>query len=444
MARRILYLLIEETDRELKSRALIAALAVDRGFDVVLAPQWTVWQNWSDLPPGLMLFKGNNSAQAVRMIEAKRHGHMVASIEEEALGIRDQRQLLRCYDGRVDAACDIFLANGQSQAEAIIERFPRTAGRVHVTGNPRIDLLKEEFLADVREEAAALRRKYGDFVLFNTNFSTINPRDYDALGCFDDCERVGLIDSKNPRDLDDFFTWCAWEQTNLTAIGGLIDDVRRRSPWPLIIRPHPTEELSTWNDTLDGLEGVRVIREGDHLAWTAAARLLVHPGCTTGVEALLLNTPSISLVVDDNPWHDLYLSNLVNPVVASTREAAAAILRFAYGHDEISPRRADCLQKLDAHIATHPDTLATTEIVDVLAGLRCPDVDDLDIARLGKPRPVATTEGKIDLETFTPGHIGGLIATFGSKLGLREPVKVTEPAPQILHCAGRDPHRVGV
>lgn len=444
MPRRILYLLIEETDRELKSRALIAALAVDRGFDVVLAPQWTVWQNWSDLPPGLMVFKGNNSAQAVRMIEAKRHGHMVASIEEEALGIRDQRQLLRCYDARVDVACDIFLANGRSQAEAIIERFPRTVGRVHVTGNPRIDLLKEEFLADVREEAAALRRKYGDFVLFNTNFSTINPRDYDALGCFDDCERVGLIDSRNPRDLDDFFTWCAWEQTNLTAIGGLIDDVRRRSPWPLIIRPHPTEELTTWNATLDGLKGVRVIRQGDHLAWTAAARLLVHPGCTTGVEALLLNTPSISLVVDDNPWHDLYLSNLANPVVASTREAADTILRFADGYDEISPRRADSLQKLDAHIATHPDTLATTEIVDVLAGLRCPDGDDLDIARLEKPRPVATTEGKIDLETFTPGHVGALIATFRSKLGLRDRVKVTEPAPQILHCVGRDPHGGGV
>ena len=60
MAGRILYLLIEETDRELKSRALIAALAVERGFDVVLAPQWAVWQNWPDLPPGLMLFKGNN------------------------------------------------------------------------------------------------------------------------------------------------------------------------------------------------------------------------------------------------------------------------------------------------------------------------------------------------------------------------------------------------
>jgi surface carbohydrate biosynthesis protein len=434
MARRIVYLLIEEADRELKSRALIAALAVERGFDVVLVPQWMAWQNWTALPPGLVLFKGNNTAQAVRMSEARRHGHVVASIEEEVLGISDKRQLLRCYDDGVERACDVFLANGDFQAQALAEAFPSAQSRIHVTGNPRMDLLGESFLSELRAQAAAVRGRYGDFILINTNFSTINPRGDDALGCFDVCERVGLIDSGNPVDMADFFTWCSWEQTNLAAIGALVHEARERAPWPLVVRPHPTEDLDKWTQALDGLDGVAVIREGDHLAWTAAARVLVHPGCTTGVEALLLGTPAISLIVDDNPWHDLYLSNLVNPNVGEAGEAVDMILDLAAGGDRLSRALPDCFDRLRGHVLTGPDHLASRSVVDILEATPSPGVATAEMDRLGALRQVASTEGKIDPVTFASGPVSRMISSFRATLGLNGDVLVREPSAGLLHC----------
>ena len=435
MARRILYLLIEEQDRELRSRALVTAIAVERGFDVVLVPQWVVWQNWRDLPPGLILFKGNNAAQAVRMRETKQTGHCVASIEEEALGISDRAQLLRCYDDGVGENCDAFLVHGPFQADCVLGKFPNAAGRVHITGNPRIDLFQAKFAAGLRADSEALRRRFGDFLLINTNFSTINPRDDDALGCFDACVRVGLVDPGDPVDLEEFFTWCDWEKTNLATIGALLDGLRRRGfSWPVIVRPHPTEELNIWRRALDGDKHVRVIREGDHLAWTAAARLLVHPGCTTGLEALLLNTPALSLTVGDNPWHGMYLSNQVNPTRASVEDAIDVVMDYSVGEDRISPERARCLERLDHHIMAGADHLAAVAVVDVLERLPSPVVDAVAVARLDRLRSVLSGEGKIEPETFTPDLVGSIVNTMRTALGLSGAVRISEPAFQVLVC----------
>lgn len=436
MSRRLLYLLIEEADRELKSRALITATAVERGFDVVMLPQWTAWRNWAGMPPGIAFFKGNNAAQCVEMLEAKRHGHLVASIEEETLGVIGEGEIHRCYAPAVAEACDLLFANGVSQAEILKERFATLAGSIHVVGNPRVDLLKREFIADIHAAADDLRRRHGDFILINTNFSSINPRDGDTLEYFDTCASVGVLDPRRDDDLDDFFTWCAWERVNLQAVGDFVRKAVERSPWPLIIRPHPTENLAPWNETVSNMGGdVRVIREGDHLAWTAAARALVHPGCTTGTEALLLGTPAVSLTVDDNPWHDLYLSNLVNPRAGSVERALELVIDLAEGGEMISGGRDACFEKLTRHITTgleHFSCVAIAERLDAATAPRITAERILDLAALSV---VAATEGKIDGARFAPAPVEALIAGYREILGYHGQVAVREPAPGVLHCA---------
>ncbi|MBL6599704.1 MAG: hypothetical protein ISP41_12490 [Alphaproteobacteria bacterium] len=436
MSRRLLYLLIEEADRELKSRALIATVAVERGFDVVLLPQWTAWRNWGVLPPGIVLFKGNNAAQCVEMREAKRHGHLVASIEEETLGVIGEGEIHRCYAPAVAEVCDIIFANGASQADVLRARFGALSGSIHVVGNPRVDLLKSGFIGDIHAAAADLRRRYGDFVLINTNFSSINPRDGDTLEYFDTCVGVGVVDPRRDDDLDDFFTWCAWERTNLGAVGEFVQRARERSPWPLIIRPHPTENLAPWMEMVSGMDdSVRVIREGDHLAWTAAARVLVHPGCTTGTEALLLDTPAVSLTVDDNPWHELYLSNLVNPRARSIDDALDMVVDLAEDGEMISRNRDTCFENLTRHIATGPEHYSCVAIVDILDAAPVPRASVERISDLENLAPVVATEGKIDSERFARKPVETLMASYRETLGYRGSARVLEPAPGVLHCA---------
>ena len=88
------------------------------------------------------------------------------------------------------------------------------------------------------------------------------------------------------------------------------------------------------------------MREGAAVPWILAAHMLVHTNCTTGVEAVALDKPSICVVSLDNPANRRYLANVVNPVTTTVaaddpRDRArpgrsAALLQRQ--HDRLLPR----------------------------------------------------------------------------------------------------------
>lgn len=59
-----LYILVEEGQREFLAKLLVGCVAVERGFDVVIGQQWLINHNLAHLPPGIVLAKGMNKAQA--------------------------------------------------------------------------------------------------------------------------------------------------------------------------------------------------------------------------------------------------------------------------------------------------------------------------------------------------------------------------------------------
>jgi hypothetical protein len=66
---------------------------------------------------------------------------------------------------------------------------------------------------------------------------------------------------------------------------------------------------------------VRVIREGSHVPWTLASKMLIHTSCTTGFEAFVAGKPIVSLVPHETPYARSMLANMVTSC-HSTREAA--------------------------------------------------------------------------------------------------------------------------
>ena len=134
MAEPYLYLLIEESFRELRSRLLIAEAATRGGFTVILGQQWWFLANFDRLPAGIALLKGNNSIQANLMAVAKSHGHRVVSIEEEAFALRDEAEINMLYDSRIGQLCDMLFVQGEQHRAILARRFPVARDRMIVTG----------------------------------------------------------------------------------------------------------------------------------------------------------------------------------------------------------------------------------------------------------------------------------------------------------------------
>lgn len=418
---RPLYFLVEETSRELASRVLLATVAANGGFTSYIAPQWFAWEHFDRMPAGVVLFKGNNGAQAAQMIAARAAGHRVAAIEEEILGVANAGEILRLFHPSNVGACELFILQGAHTREVLLSRFPEVEPQTVVTGNPRTDLLRSPFDNHTRAYATYLRRTHGDYILINTNLASINPRVEDTISYYELCMRVGVIDPANADDHDQFFKWCNWERQNMALLTEVIAACRASSSVPkIIIRPHPSENIDKWRQAYPGDEKVSVIREGDHTAWTAGARLLLHTGCTTGVEAMLLGTPTLTLQGGVSDWHRTHTSNLVNMAAGSLEAATTKIEAFFQGDADACTSTPQMWRELERQLLPQNGGTAAQRIIDALTPLTANDPAPLDRGRtinnLSRHAMLANKR-KISAANFTPASVAATAARFAGNLG---------------------------
>jgi surface carbohydrate biosynthesis protein len=372
-----LYLLIEESDREFDSRCLIAAVAARRDMEVIIGSQWAIWERLESLPTGVILFKGNNRVQATNMHRAKRAGHLVASIEEEVLGLADETEIRHHYAEGIHDCCDLFLVQGRFQATCLERHFPDAADRIKIAGNPRVDLLREPFRAALQAQAAELREQHGEFVLLNTNFGGINPAHGDSLTFYNRNLQVGMVDPSRTDERVYFQDRMRWERDNARMLIAFAWTLHITRPdIKIILRPHPAERMERWHRFLGPNSPAVIIREGGHLPWTLASAVMVHTGCTTGLEAALLKKPALSLVPGENPWHGSAVSNVANPTARTIDEALARVIAQLDGE---TPTLLDEMRVLDfsRYIDDCDGALSADRVTDALQELAA-GIADID------------------------------------------------------------------
>jgi hypothetical protein len=138
----------------------------------------------------------------------------------------------------------------------------------------------------------------------------------------------------------------------------------------IVVRPHPAENAETWRTAAAHLPNVEVRYEGHVVPWLLAAGVVLHNGCTTGIEANLLGTP----VLTYRPWRDedldLALPNDLSIATESERDLIAGCERALAGG--LTPSAADLERQAEIkarHLAALSGPLAAERIVDRLAQL---------------------------------------------------------------------------
>lgn len=310
-----LYLPIEESARELNARLLLLLAAVNQGYCVVIGQQWQMIQNLYNFQPGVVFFKGLNKIQSKWMQYAKRHGHKIVAIDEEVTAIAAKRFVLKEVSTDALPLIDRFFQQGQNQHDIYADAFPEHRDRFKVTGNPRFDLLREEFTKAFQADAAQYRERFGRYILINTNFGFANtvygaPDDFIAV-----CEQVGYAYRDDPEDAKFFKDFLELEAKNMEAFQGMIRALRDRFPGHrIVLRPHPAEKVQTWEEALAGEKRIHVVFEGSAVPWMLGADFFIHNTCTTGTEAMVLGVPVAAYASFTNWVESIFLSNLVTPV----------------------------------------------------------------------------------------------------------------------------------
>jgi surface carbohydrate biosynthesis protein len=370
----LLLIPVENQVRELDPKLLLACVAARRGFSSVIGSRREMEMLIDSFPRSIYLSKSMTVRSLLFFWVAVKYGHDIITWDEEALVHLPPETYFsrRLHPSAIRYVSHLF-AWGEENAE-LWRRYSHLPQGVpiHVTGNPRSDLLRPNMHAYYAAEVEKIRSEFGDFILVNTNFNHVN-----AFG--PDMNLFKTV--KNPGETPTFGR--AARGMSRDYAEGLRDhklavfaDFQRMIPqleksFPghtIVVRPHPTESHEAYLRIAAECRRVKVTNEGNVVPWLLSAKALIHNGCTTGVEAFELRVPALSYRATVNETYDAGFYRLPNALshncfsFEELRDTLQRILEGTLGAPDGENRRT----LVRHHLAAPDGPLACERVVDVL------------------------------------------------------------------------------
>ncbi len=365
---------VENQVRELDAKLLLACIAAHRGLPSIVGPKREIEFRIASFPRGVFLSKSLRIGNRKFFATARQLGHKIVAWDEEALvHLPEDIYFSRRLSPKGMAHVAHLFAWGEDNA-ALWRQYPQLPQDVpiHVTGNPRNDLLRTQMHSFYEAEVAQIRRAHRDFILINTNFNHVNAY-YPAQNLFQPAEGAdvppafGQAARGMPRDYAEGLH--THKQALLNHFLEMIPALETAFPgFNIVVRPHPTENQAVYQRLANRCRRVRVTNAGNVVPWLMAARSLIHNGCTTGVEAYVMGVPAISYRPTVNDRYDLGFYQLPNRLSHQCFDLSALqakledILEGRRGAADGAERKALVAQ----HLAGLEGPLACERIVDVL------------------------------------------------------------------------------
>ena len=315
------------------------------------------------LPRSVYLGKDvrHSSRQIVRIL--KRLGHEFVAHDEEAQFYfsRERYRKARVHPEVLQAA-RCLMAWGPDNALAWQESPAYNGVPICLTGNGRIDLMRPELRSLHEPKAKELRAKYGSIVLINTNFGALN-HFYTNLTVLAPPEELGAAENTWETGLSHH------RYTIFRAFLSLLPRLAARFPrTTFILRPHPGENHQTWVDAAQGAKNVHVSHEGSVIPWILASDALIHNGCTTGLEAYILDGQPIAYQPAVSETYDLHLPNALSSIVHDEAALFALVESIVLKKFDLkslhTPKRTALLAN---HVSATHGQLASERIADAIA-----------------------------------------------------------------------------
>lgn len=358
---------VENQVRELDAKLLLACVAAERGLPVILGSRTFINFAVTRLPRGLFLAKSLRSISGKLMKIIRGLGHEIVAWDEESL-VRYTSPEYYAWRYAEDTfkTVDQLFAWGVDDAEFFASYHGYTGVPVHVTGNPRIDLLRPDVRGYFEPQVAALKERYGDFILVNTAFSFVNAF-VPALNLIQRDRSGQTYVSRTGLGMSlPFATGMA------NHYQALYDAFRELMPrlaeWfpdhRIVLRPHPSENHDVWRQVMAGCPKVDVVHEGNVVPWLMASKVLLHNGCTTAVEAAVLETPAVSYMPVLSEVYDYHLPNGLSHQAHTPDDVRRQIGDILAGRlGTVAPEVRQ--RFFDRHLSSTQGPLACDRVLDV-------------------------------------------------------------------------------
>jgi len=318
---------VEVKHREFHARMILSALAAERGLRVLVGKDTMIRRLAPALPRAVIFDKSLGTARHGKPQRFEKLGHKVTVLDEESTGYYgspEQFLSVRLAKETLDA-CARWYCISDKLREHVSKLYPEHRDRFEVSGLIRTDSWHKPFHGFYEAERKRIADAHGPFILFNSNFGGI----IHARGqAFVDKQIRGQkqaysdVQNRMAKIFDE-------GKPNLEAFIALMPKLCEWFPsHRVIVRPHPSETLSFWQETFAGNQQITVSNEGVATPWILASDMLVHHGCTTGIEAAILGKQHVMFAPHPDEHHDTdVMAKIQKPCKSTLRNTWPSLAR---------------------------------------------------------------------------------------------------------------------
>jgi surface carbohydrate biosynthesis protein len=375
--KRLLLIPVENQVRELDPKLLLACIAAQRGFSSVIGSRRELELRIDSYPKSVYLSKSMTKRSLKFFRIAKKFDHEIVTWDEEALVHLPPETYFsrRLHPDAIQQVSHLF-AWGPDNVE-LWRQYPHlpTNLPIHSVGNPRIDMLRPEMQPFYEDEVQTLRDTYGDFVLINTNFNHVNAFGAD-MNLFQPVKSPGETAQfgRAANGMSREYAESLWnhKQAVFQTFQQLIPKLDKAFPeLNIVIRPHPTERQDVYKEIAARCSRVHVTNQGNVVPWILATQAVIHNGCTTGIEAFVMDVPSISYRVPINEEIDDGFYRLPNAVSNQcfTFDQLQDVLNQVLAGKLVTSDTEERQALVDHYLAPLSGPLSCARMVDVLESL---------------------------------------------------------------------------
>jgi len=364
--RRRLTLPVEVYNREFDAKVLLSCFAAERGFSVIVGSKREIHHKMDTLPQSIYLAINLSDRNIVVDTLLNKLGHTIAGGDEESIVYSSPEVYIKEKVGHeVFKKPKLFIAWGQENRR-IWETHPEYRGApIYITGNPRIDLLRPELRPFWETQTHKLRKRYGQFILMNTNFDRINNH---RPGKGEDQQTLQAAKA-DPSAVSEYdLALATYHQDLFHNFQKMASTIAQSYPdYTIVIRPHPSERKETWKEATAGCSNVQVVFEGNIVPWLLAAKVVIHNSCTTGLESYVLGVPVIAYLPLTSARFDRKLPNNLSQKAYNLDELQALVntsLKGGFQPDlSVATSQKNLIQQ---YIDSLEGTFASEKIVEAL------------------------------------------------------------------------------
>ena len=316
-----LYLNIEILNREFHSKLLIAMESASRGMNVYLG-RLKPYIMRDFFVPGIILDKSiTPSPNRLKEMEyCKKKNFFYTSLDEEyGLISKNDHYISERYSSQSLKLADKVFCWGRWDYNNLNKKFSKYKKKFILSGNPRIDFWRKDFNFFYERK----KLKYDNYIFFSLNFSyLVSTLEFNKVLKF-------LVESKYvTRGLTIDYTKKKRQDSlkMYKKFCKLITTLANKTDLQIIVRPHPTDPINNYN-FLKKYKNVNVTNKGTISEWIHHAKVVVHSGCTGGLESSVRGLPTVSYC-PFNSSHGLEFADLFSKKTTSLYECIKVIQKL--------------------------------------------------------------------------------------------------------------------